>query len=87
MIQEDSKDREIMFTSKTVCRKIRECCAKEKMIDTECENNVDTVPKELISSESVGGSFLCIILLLLLIMNGPYRQPSLNKFCRFTRSI
>lgn len=87
MIQEDSKGREIMFTSKTVCRKIRACHAKEKMIDTECENNANTVPEELISSESVGGSFLCIILILLPIMNGPYRQPSLNKFCRFTRSI
>lgn len=57
MIQEDSKDREIMFTSKTVYRKTRECCAKEKMIDTECENNVNTVSEEFISSESVGGSF------------------------------
>lgn len=57
MIQEDSKDREILFISKTVCRKIREGCAKEKMIDTECANDVNTVPEELISSESVGGSF------------------------------
>ena len=35
---------------------------RKKLIDTECENNINTVAEEIVSAENVVGIFGCIII-------------------------
>ena len=45
-----SKDRKIELMKETVWRKIkRKCVQKNKLIDTLCENKINTVAKELVA--------------------------------------
>ena len=36
---------------------------RKKLIDTECENNINTVAEEIVSAENVAGIFGCIIII------------------------
>ena len=47
---QDLKDREIDLISRKVWRKRKE---NKKLIDTQCESNINTVAEELVSSENI----------------------------------
>ena len=47
---QDLKDREIDLISRKVWRKRKE---NKKLIDTQCESNINTAAEELVSSENI----------------------------------
>ena len=62
--------------------KKRKGVQKKKLIDTQCESNINTVTGELVSlSENIasGKSSQILFILLLLMMDEAYHQPFPNK--------
>ena len=71
------KVREIELISKSLKKNQRKETQKKILIDTLCENNINTVAEELFASENIDSYILMIFLLSM--MNEVYHQPFPKK--------